>query len=172
MEDDEDFDEEAVLVEDMAEKLDERCYFAKLKRTALTDYDPLVVIAALMFREIGNLDLDWNEPRVRKAWCMALEGIQTSGSLGQNAFIPCRFCDQAFEPVVDENLLQLSLEYYETQELKTLLRIHRCPSCGGALKTIKTKTYRGDMHTPEPGTIQDDEQWREHLLRYADRLIS
>jgi ribosomal protein S27AE len=171
MEDDEDFDEEAILIESLAEQIHERCYFAKQKQSALTDYDPLIVVAALIFREISNLDLDWTEPSVRKAWCTALDGLQKSGSLDHNPFIPCRFCNQAFEPVVDENLLRLTLDYYETQDLGTVLKIHRCPACGGVLKAIRTKTYTEDMHTPESGTIQDDEQWRQHLLRHADPLL-
>ncbi|MFH1417983.1 MAG: hypothetical protein ABII12_06840 [Planctomycetota bacterium] len=147
----------------------EQCGLAKFMGDAgLMDYAPLVVVMHLVAEEVRNLELSLDQSEGRKVWLEALEMIQDGeGCLEHNTFIPCRTCDQAFEPVVDEKLLTLFLTWAETYSTEDLLAIHRCPACGGQLGVKRTEKYEGDMHTPAPGSIASDEEWDEVLLQYS-----
>lgn len=153
----------------LVEKVVEQCGLAKFTGDAgLTDFDPLVVVMHLVTEEVLGLCRSFQKKAARSAWCEALRTIQSGGSLEHNSFIPCRRCDQAFEPVVDEELLRLFLTWYRKQTIEALLAIHLCPSCGGSIRAERQKTYCGDMHTPEPRSIADDEEWAYQLLKHSD----
>lgn len=154
--------------ETLAEEVVEQCQLAKFAGEAgLTDYDPLVVVMHLVTAEVIGVCRSFKKKMARTAWCEALRAIQKSNSLEHNSYIPCRACDQAFEPVVDEKLLKLFLAWYRSGTLEALIAIHRCPACGGFLRAERQKTYRADMHTPEPRSIVDDEVWANELLRHS-----
>lgn len=151
-----------------AEKVVEQCGLAKLMGDErLTDYDPLVVVMHLVTEEVEGLRLSLKKAKGRKAWGAAMTILQKGHQLEHNTFIPCRTCDQAFEPVIDDELLTLFLTWYESHNVQDLLTIHRCPQCGGRLKAVRTKPYKGDMHTPEPGSVENDEEWAESLLQHS-----
>ena len=154
--------------ETAVEKVVEQCGLAKFMGDAgLTDYDPLVVVMHLVAVEVEGLRLSLKCPKGRKTWCEAMRTLHEDGSLENNPFIPCRTCDHAFEPVIDEKLLALFLPWYEFQDVQDLIAIHRCPACGGQIAAERTKRYEGDMHTPEPGSVQDDCEWAQLLLQHS-----
>ncbi len=154
----------------LVEKVIEECGLAKLTGdSGLTDFDPLVVILTLVTSEIEGRGKSLDEPRVRRAWCEIVQRVQNDeAGLDHNSFLPCRFCDQAFEPVVDETLLALFLAWHRHGGTANLLAIHRCPACGGTLAAKETRQYEGDMHTPEPGHERTDEEWVALLLQHAE----
>lgn len=136
----------------------------------LTDSAPLVSIMYLVADEIGKEELLALQERACKAWCEAMKQIQEGVLiLEHNEFLPCRWCDQAFEPVVDEDLLLVFLVWYEEHHSGTeaFLALHRCPACEGKIKAKQVKTYMGDMYTPKPGSIENDEWWADKLLEYC-----
>ena len=52
--------------------------------------------------------LSLEKPEGRKVWRESLQMLQIdNGTLEHNTFLPCRTCDQAFEPAIDEVLLDL-----------------------------------------------------------------
>ncbi len=153
----------------LVEKVVEQCGLAKLMGNAgLTDYDPLVVILHLVTEEILARGKSLDDPKIRKAWLRIVRRIQDEDDLEHNAWIPCRYCDQAFKPLVGEKLLALYLKWHRSYSTEDLLAIHRCPACGGTIKAKSTKTYKGDMHTPAPGSVADDDDWRRRLLEYSE----
>lgn len=131
----------------------------------LLDFDPLIIVMNRVAEVIHSRTGSFDQPEHKEAWLLALEEIQVGEGLEHNNYIPCRRCDQAFEPVVDETLLDLFLKWEKSGAPADLLAIHRCPDCGGQLKAKRTKQYKGDWHTPEPGSIDDDRKWAEYLLR-------
>jgi hypothetical protein len=153
----------------VAENIIEQCGLAKFMGDAgLTDFDPLIKVMHLVAEEVEGLRLSLAKPKGRKAWCEVMTRLQEDDSiLEHNLFIPCRSCDQAFEPVVDDRLLKVFLAWYRSFAVSDLLAIHRCPACGGKLAAKRTKTYRGDFHTPAPGSPASDEQWAELLLQHT-----
>jgi hypothetical protein len=151
------------------EKVIEQCILGKQMGDAgLTDFDPLITVMNLVADETRGLRLSLNGPKGRRTWCEAVAELQVNKSLEHNRFIPCRSCDQAFEPVIDDALLDLFLPWYWSRNVLALLAIHRCPACGGQLKAKCTKKYHGDMHTPAPGSISSDEEWARQLLQYSE----
>jgi hypothetical protein len=155
--------------ESPAERVVEQCGLAKLMGDAgLTDYDPLVVVMHLVAEESRGLGFSLDAPEGREVWCEALTALQATSELEHNAFLPCRTCDQAFEPVVNDTLLALFLTLEKYHRARDLVALHRCPSCGGCLTAKRTKQYRGDMHTPTPGTVTSDLAWAEALLQHSE----
>ena len=149
-------------------KIVDRCLGQKFDG-CLTDFDPLVAVMEMVVEIIGEKRLREN-PKARRMWVRVLEILQKGGELEHNKLIPCRFCDTAFEPLVDEQLLDLCLTWLESYETSDLLAIHRCPSCGGTLKILNSTKYEGDGFTPIPGTIDNDDEW-SHRLRYGDDIL-
>lgn len=95
-----------------AEKVVEQCHLAKFEEDGtLSDFDPLIVIMHLVAEEVRGLRLSPHGPKGRKAWIEAMSAVQTDGVLEHNTCIPCRYCDQAFEPVIDKKLLKLYLTW-------------------------------------------------------------
>ena len=140
---------------------------AKHFGSVLTDFDPLVVVLALVNEEFHRKTFD--DPKVRKAWCTVIQRLQEDTSILQhNKFISCRRCDQEFEPLVDERLLTLFLAWHKTRSTKDLIAIHLCPACGGTVGTKLTRTmkddYGWDFDNPAPWSIEDDEEWAERWL--------
>jgi hypothetical protein len=150
----------------LTEKVVEQCGLGKLMHDAgLTDFDPLIVVMRLVTEEILCLCPSLDRPKTRSAWCEAMRTLQQENHyLEHNRFIPCRFCDSAFEPEIDDDLLTLYLKWHDSQRLDDFLAIHRCRGCGGQLKALQTRKYKGDMHTPTPGSVQDDREWQYRLL--------
>ena len=147
------------------EKVLEQCSLAKLEGE-LTDFAPLVVIMTLVTEEFGSKSFD--DPKVRKAWCRVIQRLQADTSLLEhNNFIPCRRCNQAFEPVVDEKLLTLFLTWRETRGPQDLVAIHLCPGCGGQIEAKQTTTQE-DNDGLEPGTVDDDEVWADSMVEEYD----
>ena len=63
-------------------------------------------------------------------------------------FFPCRWCDTAFEPVIDEKLLMFfPLLDENARPGGDLLAIHQCPSCGGDLEVKRATKYKGETCT-------------------------
>lgn len=153
--------------ESATEKIVEQCGLAKLMGEGLTDNDPLIVVMNLVAVEVRGLGLSLYEPEGRKTWCEAMHELQGNYYLEHNTLLPCHRCDQAFEPVIDEALLTLFLSWFKKQSTKTLLSIHLCPACGGQLAAKRTKQYKGDYHTPAPGSCSSGEDWAETLLQYS-----
>ena len=150
----------------LVEKVIDQCGLAKLEGE-LTDFAPLVVVMEMVTEEFHRKSFD--DPKVRKAWCRVIQRLQEDTSiLKHNAFLPCRRCDQEFQPVVDERLLALFLAWHETRSTKDLIAIHLCPACGGMIGAKITRTIEddndGDFETPAPWSIADDEEWAERLL--------
>lgn len=129
------------------EKVVEQCGLGKfMGDEGLTTYDPLVVVMDLVTEEFLGLKKSFKSPITRKNWSEAMRRLQEDISiLEQNPFIPCRCCDQAFEPVIDEVLLSLFLAWYKSRRTEDLLAIHRCPACGGQIKAQRTKVYKEDF---------------------------
>jgi hypothetical protein len=154
--------------ETIVEEIVEQCSLAKLTDDGgLTDYDPLVVIMSVVEEKVRGMGFALTTQEGRKAWCDVLTELQdNSGMLEHNTSIPCRSCDQAFEPVVDDTLLTLFLAWHNLRRVKDLLAIHRCPSCGGKISAKRIKKYEGDMHTPKAGSVTDDFEWAEQLLQF------
>jgi len=153
-----------------AEIIVEQCGLGKLMKNAgLTDYDPLVAVMALVAEEVRGLGLSLKPgDKGRKVWCKAMRMIQDGdGSLEHNTFLPCRTCDQAFEPVIDNHLLTLFLTWSTSDKPEDLIAMHKCPSCKGQIVAKRTKTYQGDMHTPDPGSVNCDAEWAELLFQHA-----
>jgi hypothetical protein len=153
--------------ESAAEIVVEQLTLGKLTGDAgLTDYDPLVVVMGLVAEVVRELGLSPKGRKGRKVWCEAVQVLQDHDSiLEHNTFLPCRWCDQAFEPVIDDKLLALFLAWHESAATEDLLALHRCPACGGQLAAKRAKKYDGDGHTPPPGSVASDEEWAELLLR-------
>jgi hypothetical protein len=153
-----------------AEKVVEQCGLGKMFGDAgLTDYDPLVVVMRLVAAEVDGLGRSFTKRgKGRKTWLEAMTMLQEdNGTLEHNTHIPCRYCNMAFEPVIDETLLALFLVWYESDATEDLLAIHRCPACGGVLKAKHTKPYEGDFHTPAPASVVSDDAWVEELLAHS-----
>lgn len=154
--------------ESAAEIVVEQCGLAKLMGdSGLTDGDPLIAVMHLVAEEVRGLRLSLHDPKGRATWCEAMQTLQDYSSLEHNNLIPCRTCDQAFEPVIDDNLISLFLKWYDSQDVEDLLAIHRCPACGGQIVAKRTKKYAGDMHTPEPGSVDDAREWAGLLLQHT-----
>ncbi len=153
--------------DDIAEIVVDRLGWQKLSgNSGLTDFDPLVVVMRLIASEIGEEKL-FTKSKARAAWLKAMALLQGGDGLEHNSFLPCRTCDQAFDPVIDETLLTLFLDWYQHGGAARLIAIHKCPACGGQIKARRTRTYKGDMHTPPPGTVEGDDQWVEELLQHS-----
>jgi hypothetical protein len=155
-------------IKELAKVVEERCAWSKLTSSdGLIDFDPLVVVMCLVDRKCKEEGL--KNGQAREVWFAVMTRLQANEyRLEHNRFIPCRYCDQAFEPVIDDKLLTLFLKWDGSRDVKDLLAIHRCPACGGQLVAKRTKKYEGDMHTPEPGSIsmEYDEDWAGILLEY------
>lgn len=150
-------------------KVIEQCAMGKMVGdSGLTDYDPLVVVLAFVTEVVEEQGKSMAKPKVQKAWLRIVSRIQDGdGCLEHNVFIPCRNCDQAFEPVVDETLLKLFMAWRQSLSSKDLVAIHRCPSCGGTIGVKRMKRYEADGHTPEPVYAGSDEEWAELLLQHC-----
>lgn len=150
--------------QEMADEVVERLRWGKLTGSlGLTDFDPLVYVmyhAARAFKE-GRLR---HKPKAREAWCEAIRMIQEDVALDHNPCLPCHKCDTAFEPVVDDKLLDLFLAWFDSFSNEALLAIHTCPACGEQIGALRTKKYKGDMHTPTPDSAKSPEHWAEILL--------
>ena len=129
----------------------------------LSDFDPLVVVMEVVADIIGQKRLREN-PKARQMWIRVMEHFQKDGDLEHNTYIPCRYCDTSFEPVVDDELLDLFLNWLESNQTEQLLAIHRCATCGGKLKSLRSKKYVGDEFSPHFQMIDDDDEWRDSLL--------
>lgn len=129
----------------------------------LCDFSPLVNVMSVVANEIHKQGGSFDNPSARAAWIEVMEWLQT-WDFGYNSRLPCRFCDQAFRPRIDELLLTAFLEWHTRRTVKTLIALHRCSNCGGSIAATHSKTYEGDHHTPTPGSIEDDGQWTEELL--------
>ena len=153
-------------------KVVEECGWAKFTDSVgLTDYDPLVTVMHLVTREVRKLGLSPKGPKGSQVWREAMEILQRdTGILEHNKLIPCRTCDEAYEPVVDDTLLRLFLAMEKSCTPKNLISIHRCPACGGQIAAKSTKKYEGDMHTPSPGSVEDDLEWANTLMRHCSFL--
>ena len=151
---------------EFAEKVVERCSMVKLDG-GLLDFAPLVAVMELVTEEFGTKSFD--EPRVRKAWCRVIEAFQAENDLLEhNSFIPCRRCNQEFEPVVGEKLLTLFLKWHKTRAPKALVAVHLCPACGGQIEGKQVRTRKEDVDGLEPGTVDDDEAWADSLVEEYD----
>jgi len=155
--------------QEIAEKIVEECGWGKITGSlGLTDGDPLVVVMYRVAQKIRNRGGSFEKAKARKVWCRALTMLQEyDDTLEHNTFIPCRWCDQAFEPVIDDRLLTLFLRWYNSSDSTDLLAIHRCPACGGQIGAKRTKPYHGDMHTPQPGSVENDDAWVDLLLKHS-----
>jgi hypothetical protein len=153
----------------IVEKIIEQIRLAKcMGGGGFTDYDPLLFVMYVIGQEIEDHGGTFDKPKARRVWCKVLAHFQADGNdLEHNTFLPCRYCDQAFLPVIDEKLLTLFLAWYESQTDDNLLAIHRCPACGGTLEVVRSKTYKGDWHTPAPRTVHNDEEWAVALLSHV-----
>ena len=139
----------------------------QLRVSELVDYSPLVAVMHLVALEIQRRGYSFDQPKARRIWMDILADYQHPWvSSDHNQQIPCRFCDQSFKPVINEVLFSTFLQWYEIRLDENLIAIHRCPSCGGSITATKTRTYTGDFHTPEPGSIDNDGEWAENLLEY------
>lgn len=154
--------------ETVGEELVEQCSIAVMfEPGSLTDCAPLVSVMSLVVTEMENLGLSPRGPKGSRGWLDAMQIIQEDRQLmdiAHDPTIPCRWCDQAFEPVIDKTLLKLFLTWFNSRLVADLLAIHRCPACGGKLKARKTMRYSGAGYTPAPGSVEDDEEWAERLL--------
>jgi hypothetical protein len=153
----------------IVEKIIEQISLCKLMGDAgFTDFDPLVFVMYNVAEEIRARGGTFEKPKARRVWRDVVAHFQEdSGALEHNTFLPCRRCDQAFRPVIDDRLLTVFLSWYESQRVETLLALHQCPACGGQVGAARLKTYKGDWHTPAPGTIDDDESWALQLLSHV-----
>jgi hypothetical protein len=129
----------------------------------LTDFAPFVAIMQMVTEEFGSKSFD--DPKVRKAWCRVIERLQADTSLLEhNRFIPCRRCNQEFEPVVGEKLLTLFLKWRERRTSQNLVAIYLCPACGGQIEAKQARIREEDEQGLGPETIADDEQWADRLI--------
>jgi hypothetical protein len=153
-----------------AEKVVEQCHLAKFEGDGtLSDFDPLIVIMHLVAEEVRALRLSVEGHKGRQAWIEAMIDIQNDGVLEHNTRIPCRYCDQAFEPVIDKKLLKLYLTWEKSRTVADFLAIHQCPACGGTITATKPpQSYEGDDNTPEPIWKGSDEMWMVHMLMETD----
>lgn len=153
------------IVSDVIERMQGGKFTGSL---GLTDFDPLVVVMNRLAWVMENKGATFDKPKARKVWLLATMEIQEDSFIVEhNRFTPCRYCETAFEPVVDDRLLDLFLAWNESiGSTEKLLDIHRCEGCGGTIKSKGTKKYQGDFHTPEPGSIDDDELWCHDLLQH------
>ena len=80
----------------------------------MIDFAPLVVIMSRVAEMIVRRGGTFDKPKALKVWSEAISMVQSvdCDSFEHNTFIPCRSSDQAFEPVVDEVLVTLFLEWY------------------------------------------------------------
>jgi hypothetical protein len=135
----------------------------------LVDYSPLLAVMYIVAYEIRERGASFDKPKARRVWIEVMTKVQDEWRCSDhNSHIPCRSCDQAFRPVIDDALLTMFLPWYETRTNESLIAIHRCPSCGGSIAATDTKTYDGDYHTPDPGSIDDDDEWAETLLDHVE----
>lgn len=132
----------------------------------LTDFDPMVTVMCLLANEIGDENL--KKPKGKNVWIEAMKEIQKGDSIENNPRIPCRACDQAFTPIIDDVIFDLFVRWYESRRTSDLLAIHKCKACGGTANASATQKYKGDMHTPEPGNAKSDDHWAEMLLEHCD----
>src|ERR1700681_903970 len=88
------------------EKVMEQCGLAKFMGDwGLTDFDPLIVVMTLMTEEVIGLRLNLKKKHGRKVWLAAMAALQEGDAyLEHNETIPCRWCDKAFIPVIDDGL--------------------------------------------------------------------
>jgi hypothetical protein len=158
-------------VETPVEKVIEQCNLAKLEGDwRLSDYDPLVVVMDLVTEEVRGLGLSPKGPKGSAVWIESVTKLQEPDvvvDIEQNRFIPCRTCNRSFRPSIDRNLLKLFLGWQATGTVEDLIAIHRCQRCGGTITELEHKTYEGDWHTPEPGTVADDREWARELLSHS-----
>jgi hypothetical protein len=134
----------------------------------IIEFDPLAIVMDLVTEEVRALRLSPRGPRGSRVWISAMESLQDDvGILEQNRFIPCRTCNRAFLPTIDRHLIELFLSWEESGELDDFLAIHRCQRCGGTITELDSEEYEGDLHTPEPGEIDDDWEWACSLTRHS-----
>jgi hypothetical protein len=144
------------------EKVIDQCGLAKLEGE-LGDFEPLIVVMALVTEEFHRKSLD--DPKVRKAWCTVIQRLQEDASiLEHNKFIACRRCDQEFEPLVDERLLTLFLAWHKTRSTKDRIAIHLCPACGGTIEAKATRKYDEDSNASYLRSVEDEDEWADTLL--------
>lgn len=153
--------------ETMVEHIVEQCGLEKFMGQSFTDNDPLVFVMDLVAEEVRDLDFKIESPVGRIVWQEAMKQLQAGeGYLEHNTYLPCRLCDQAFEPVVNNRLFERFLPWHQTGTYEYLLQLHQCEACGGDVAAEKVVNYKGDMHTPSPHSIDDDDDWCDALLYY------
>jgi hypothetical protein len=153
----------------IADEIAQACGWDKLTgRRGMDDFIPLVVVMVRVAQRIEERGGSFKKSKARWVWCEAMRVFQEDNSLLEhNSCIPCRTCDQAFEPVIDDALLTLFLAWHESCGLDDFLAIHRCPTCDGTLKAERTVQYEGDFYTPPPGSVADGKEWAERLLEHT-----
>lgn len=136
----------------------------------MIDNSPLVAVMWIVAYQIVQSGGSFAKPKCRKAWIDLMETIQYEERRvsDHNRYLPCRYCDQAFVPKIDESLLECFLEWYSTVSPDKLVALHKCQKCGGKIESIHVKTYEGDFHTPEPFSVSDDDEWQEILMSHTD----
>lgn len=148
------------------EKVIDRCVGAKLEYE-LSDFASLLAVMELVTEEFGTKS--FKDPKVREAWCRVIEQFQADDSLLEhNRFIPCRRCNQEFEPVVGEKLLTLFLKWHKSRTTKNLVAIHLCPACGGKIEAKLTRTREDDEDGLGPGMPVDDDEWAYGLFEDSE----
>lgn len=134
--------------------------------TGYVDYAPLVWMLTQVTDEMRDEGLSLDEEANRAVWLEAVEGVQ-NGWFEHNHWLPCRYCDKKFLPVVNERLFELFVTWSKSRKTSALMDLHRCPDCGGCLEADgPLRTYNGDYHTPEPHSIEDDECWVSCLFQH------
>ncbi len=156
-------------LESEVEEILEQCSLAK-SCGELTDFDPLIAIMSLVADEVINLGYQLASLPGKQLWIKALTFIQDGDEgLDHNEFLPCRFCNQAFKPVIDDKAFSMFVAWRESCSYQDLIAIHRCPACDGQLQAVQGTVYSGDFHTPEPGTVSSDREWAQLLLQHTQR---
>ena len=148
------------------DRIVELCELEKFTGSYFTDYDPLISVMSFLGYEVRDTGVSLDSDVGCYLWKAALEKLQCSPAMQHNSNIPCRKCNNAFAPVVDDTLFEMFLKWFRNDTTDNVLAIHCCPDCGGRLIAESTRSYDGDMHTPPPEKINDDEEWAEHLTSY------
>src|ERR1043166_1596095 len=80
-----------------------------IRSNGLTDFAPLVSLMYHVAAEIERRGGSFDKPKARKVWLKAMAELQEGNGWGieQNHRVPCRYCNRAFWPVIDEQLLEL-----------------------------------------------------------------
>jgi len=148
------------------DKIVELCELEKFTGSYFTDYDPLISVMSFLGHEVRDTGVSLDSDVGCYLWKAALEKLQGSSIMQHNSCIPCRKCNKEFDPVIDNTLFKLFLKWFRDDTTDDVLAIHCCPDCGGRLIAESTRIYSGDMHTPPPGEIDDDEEWAEEFTSF------